>query len=163
MGIALICSGVFSMALAAHRRGHVGHSAVPYALANAVVIAGYTLIDGIGARKSGAPAAYTLWIFASTAIPPLVWGLSARRADLIRYARARLHLGFIGGAATIGSYGLALFAMTAAPVALVAALRETSILFVTVIAVFVLRERIGWKRYVAIALIAYGAITIRFA
>jgi drug/metabolite transporter (DMT)-like permease len=161
IGVALICSGALSMAFEAHRLRHARSSAAPFAIANAFVIAAYTLIDGIGVRKSAAPAAYTMWIFALGALPILAWVLFFRRSEIVRYARHRLHLGLLGGAATVGSYGLVLSAMTLAPIALVAALRETSILFATVIAVVFLRERIGWMRYLAIALIALGAVTIR--
>jgi uncharacterized membrane protein len=91
----------------------------------------------------------------------MTWTLLQRRAELLSYARTRFHFGLFGGASTVGSYGLTLFAMTAAPVALVAALRETSILFGTIIAVAILKERIRWPRYLAIALIATGAVVIR--
>jgi drug/metabolite transporter (DMT)-like permease len=162
LGIGLICAGAFSMTIdvyparAAHHR-----SAILIALANAAAIAVYTVIDGLGARKSGAPLAYALWIFLLTAVPLVLWTFLQRRTDLISYARERFHFGLLGGAGTIGSYGLVLTAMTAAPVALVAALRETSIVFATVIAVFILKERVRWPRYLAIALIATGAVAIR--
>lgn len=163
LAVALICAGVTAMAFDAHRRKGSHRSVAPIALANALVIASYTLVDGMGVRRSGAPATFTMWLFLFTAVPPLLWVLSTRRQEFSRYMRGRLALGFLGGAATIGSYGIALWAMTLAPIALVAALRETSILFATAIAALVLRERIGPIRYVAISLIALGAIVIRLA
>ncbi len=162
IGVALICSGAFLMAVAAHRRRAASNSVVAISLANGAVIALYTMIDGIGVRKSGAPLAYALWIFVLTAIPLVVQVLVSRAGELAAYLRARVAFSCVGGVATVGSYGLALWAMTAAPVALVAALRETSILFATVMAVFILKERIPPSRYIAIILIAIGAITIRF-
>ena len=69
----------------------------------------------------------------------------------------------IGGVFTFASYGIALWAMTRAPVALVAALRETSILFGTVFSVFILKERITWIRGLSIALIVAGAIAIKMS
>jgi len=164
IGIALICAGAFSMTIDAHiTRARHQRSTVPIAIANASVIALYTVIDGLGVRKSGAPVAYVLWIFLLTAIPLALWTVVRRRHDLISYARSRVHFGLLGGAGTVGSYGLTLFAMTAVPVALVAALRETSILFATLIAVVILKERVRWPRYLAISLIAGGAIAIRLA
>jgi drug/metabolite transporter (DMT)-like permease len=68
-----------------------------------------------------------------------------------------------GGVTTLGSYGIALWAMTLAPVAAIAALRETSILFATVIAAVVLRERISAARLSAAALVACGAVAMRLA
>jgi drug/metabolite transporter (DMT)-like permease len=163
IGVGLISSGAFSMAIDAHLRSHAARSGVRIALANAVVIALYTVVDGLGARKSRAPLAYALWIFLLTSIPLVLWTLRQRRAELIAHCRERFPLGVFGGAGTVGSYGLTLSAMTAAPVALVAALRETSILFATIMAALILKERIRLSRYIAIALIAIGAITVRLA
>ncbi|RZJ84813.1 MAG: EamA family transporter, partial [Brevundimonas sp.] len=133
------------------------------ALLNAVVIASYTLVDGAGVRASGEPVAYTLWLNLLSGAPLLVWVLAARWRSFLPYARANLGVGVIGGAGTLTSYGLALWAMTHAPVAVIAALRETSILFATVIAVVVLKERLSPARITAAGLIAVGAIILRLA
>jgi drug/metabolite transporter (DMT)-like permease len=73
------------------------------------------------------------------------------------------HFGLIGGVGTLASYGLALWAMTIAPIAVVAALRETSILFGTIIAGLLLKERIGFARAAAAGIIALGAALLRFS
>lgn len=159
-GIALICAGVLSLALGARGTSSQG---VRAALVNAVVIAGYTLIDGAGVRASGAPVAYTLWLNLLSGTPLLAWVLATRGRIFLPYARSHLPLGVIGGFATLTSYGLALWAMTHAPVAVIAALRETSILFATGIAVFVLRERPSVSRILAALLIAAGAVVLRMA
>jgi uncharacterized membrane protein len=108
--------------------------ATAFALSNACVIASYTLIDGLGVRLSGAPAAYTMWIFVLNGAGLLLWTVLRRRAGLLAYARTQWHLAAFGGFGTLASYGLALWAMTQAPVAAIAALRETSILFAIAIA-----------------------------
>jgi drug/metabolite transporter (DMT)-like permease len=159
-GIALICAGVLSLALGSRGSGAQG---VRAALLNAFVIAGYTLIDGAGVRASGAPAAYTLWLNLLSGAPLLAWALAARWRAFLPYARANLGLGVVGGLGTLTSYGLALWAMTHAPVAVIAALRETSILFATAIAVFVLRENLTAGRIAASLLIAAGAVVLRLA
>lgn len=159
-GIALICAGVLSLALGARGSGAQGIRA---ALLNAFVIAGYTLIDGAGVRASGAPAAYTLWLNLLSGAPLLAWALASRWRVFLPYTRANLGLGLVGGLGTLTSYGLALRAMTHAPVAVIAALRETSILFATVIAVFVLRENLTAGRIAASLLIAAGAMVLRLA
>jgi drug/metabolite transporter (DMT)-like permease len=159
-GIAGICFGIFSMALGNKIKDRKG---VYLALLNALVIAGYTLIDGTGVRKSGAPAAYTLWIFLLTGLPLCVWGVSAGRSRFLPYFRRYWRLGLAGGVGTTASYGLALWAMTVAPVAIVAALRETSILFGIVIAGFVLKEHIGPRRLISACIIACGAAILRLA
>lgn len=163
LAILAICAGIISL-LFNVRSLHSGHrGAVRLALANSVVIAGYTMIDGIGVRKSGSPVAYVLCLTVLTAIPLFVWAIVRHRKSFLHYARARAGMAFAGGAATTASYGLALIAMTNAPIALVAALRETSILFATAISTLVLRERVGWARWVASGLIAAGAVSIRLA
>lgn len=159
IGVAVICTGVLSMAGAA--RHDTNKAGITLALGNAVVIACYTLIDGIGVRRSGAPAAYTLWIFLLTGIALTVWALITERRTFGRYIRGNWMLGLVGGVGTISSYGLALWAMTVAPVAVVAALRETSILFGTAISAFVLHERIGKARLVGVCIIAAGAAALR--
>ena len=149
------------MALAG--RGRASGAGVALALLNAGVIATYTLIDGAGVRRSGAPVAYAMWLFLLNALPLVAWALVARRPALARYARGNLRLALVGGLGNLGSYGLALWAMTQAPVAVVAALRETSILFAMAIAGLVLGERVGARRLAAAALIALGAVGLRLA
>ncbi|MDQ0998715.1 drug/metabolite transporter (DMT)-like permease [Phyllobacterium ifriqiyense] len=163
IGIALICAGVLALALESRRRVGANRATTILALVNAVVIASYTLIDGLGVRHSGAPAAYTMWVFVLNAVPLLVWTLIMRRGELWPHFVKRTRLATIGGVGTLGSYGLALWAMTMAPVAAVAALRETSILFAVAISAFILKERIGSKRLAAVAFIAAGAAVMRIA
>ncbi|WP_426135425.1 EamA family transporter [Pseudomonas sp. PWP3-1b2] len=158
LGIAVISLGILSMAVAPSTGQRKG---VILALINAGVIAGYTLIDGLGVRKSGAPAAYTLWIFLLTGLPLAAWALTTRRAVFCDYVTRNWRLGVVGGAGTIASYGLALWAMTAAPIATVSALRETSILFGVLISALVLKEHLTRVRVVAACIIAAGAMLLR--
>lgn len=159
IGVALVSAGLLSLTLA----GRGGEpQRVGLAMINALVIAAYTLIDGFGVRASGSPIAYTMWIFVLTGIPLLAWGLATRR-DLVAYAQRNLALGIAGGLGTLISYGLVLWAMTAAPIAVVAALRETSILFGTFIAAVVLKEKVTPARIVAVLIIAAGAAALKLA
>jgi drug/metabolite transporter (DMT)-like permease len=165
--VACICAGILGLYVAA-RTNAIGQPkstgrATAFALGNACVIASYTLIDGIGVRLSGAPAAYTMWIFVLNGTGLLLWTALRRPADLLAYAQTQWRLAAVGGFGTLASYGLALWAMTQAPVAAIAALRETSILFAIAIAALFLRERISPRRYLAIGLIAAGAILMRIA
>jgi len=158
LGIAVISLGILSMAAGpstGQRKGLI------LALINAGVIAGYTLIDGWGVRQSGAPAAYTLWIFLLTGLPLAAWALVTRRVEFCRYVLRNRRLGLVGGAGTLASYGLALWAMTQAPIATVSALRETSILFGVVISAWVLKEHLTRVRIVAACIIAAGAMVLR--
>jgi drug/metabolite transporter (DMT)-like permease len=168
IAVCLICGGVLAMLLGAPaphadqaRRSQ--RRATGFALATACVIALYTMIDGAGVRRSGAPAAYTMWIFLLNGTAVTAWAARRRARDLLRLAAARPLLLPLGGVSTLGSYGIALWAMTLAPVAAIAALRETSILFATAIAALILRERVGRWRLLAAALIACGAAAMRLA
>jgi drug/metabolite transporter (DMT)-like permease len=164
LGVVTICVGILSMATARRTARSKGEGrGVALALLNAVVIAGYTLIDGAGVRRSGAPAAYTLWIFLLTGVPLAIWALAVRRQTFRRYIAGNWHVGFIGGIGAVTSYGLALWAMTIAPVAMVAALRETSILFATAISALILKERVSAARIAGACIIASGAIVLRLA
>lgn len=157
----LICGGVLGLWLAAPAAG--ARRTTVFALLTAGVIAACTLIDGQGVRRSGAPAAYTLWIFLLTGAWVCAWTARGRMGALAAFARANPLVAPLGGLASVGSYGIALWAMTRAPVAAVAALRETSILFATAIAAFILREPIGRARLAAVTLIACGAVAMRLA
>lgn len=159
-GILGICLGVLSMIFRSQLTARQGSY---LALANALVIASYTLVDGVGVRRSGAPASYTLWVFLLTGLPLGVWLLACRRASLPAYFERHWRSCLVGGVGTVVSYGLALWAMTYAPIAVVAALRETSILFALAIAGVVLRENVAKRRVVAACIIALGAAALRLA
>lgn len=159
----LVGVGLVGLALAslAWRSGSGG---MAFIIGNALTIGAYSVTDGLGARASGAPLAYTVWVFALSGLVNLAL-LAPIRPGLIRgLVRPRdLVLGLAGAAASVGSYGLVLTAMTMAPVALVAALRETSMLFATAFAAFLLHERVGRRRVMAAVTVAAGAIAIKLA
>ena len=158
IAIIIISAGVLSMALARHEHGIRG---LVMALATAVLTATCTLIDAEGARRSQSLAAYTLYIFAGTGLLMAVWAASTRRRDFGRFIQQNWHIGFPAGVGALCSYGTALWAMTLAPVAMVAALRETTVLFGAALAWIVLKEQIGRSRLAAILAIAAGAAFLR--
>jgi drug/metabolite transporter (DMT)-like permease len=133
------------------------------ALLNACFIAGYTLVDGTGVRLSDTALGYTLWTFFMNGFCLLSWAMVARRREASGYLRLHWKKGLLGGVGTMGSYGLALWAMTQAPLAVVAALRETSILFGALIAFVLLKEKVAGLRIAAALGIAGGAILLRLA
>ena len=159
-GIGIICLSILTMAM--QSRGGSGKG-VALALLNACFIASYTLVDGTGVRLAESALGYTLWTFLLNGSCMMVWGLCVRRREMARYMARHWQKGLLGGIGTLGSYGLALWAMTQAPLAVVAALRETSILFGAAIAVIILKERVSTLRIVAAFGIACGAILLRVA
>ena len=140
IGIIMICAGV--LALMPQKMG-LGKSQ-GYALLNAVVIASYTLVDGIGVRLSHSPIAYVMATFVITGLIMAITCFSRERGRLFAHMGAKEHaLVATGGALSLASYGLALWAMLYMPVAVVSALRETSIAFGIVLAVWLLKERMS--------------------
>src|SRR5215212_3803689 len=114
LGVLCICAGILAFASGRHDRRATG-----FAVANAVVIAAYTLIDGQGARLSGAPVSYTLWFFAANGVVILGYGYARGRGGAMAvYFRTRWPRALIGGSLAVGAYGIALWAMTRAPIAL---------------------------------------------
>ena len=160
VGVALVSGGILSLILAARGREHSA-VATRLALLNAGVIACYTLIDGIGVRVSGQPIAYTLWLFLLTGSLWLLWWIWTLRSDAWPAMRRQGPRWMVGGACSAGSYGIALWAMTLAPIAAVAAVRESSIVFGTALAAVLLRERVTALRAVAASLVAAGVFAIR--
>jgi len=162
-GVVGVCCGVLALGLS--RQAMESPRAVGFALANAVVIAIYTVVDALGARLSGNALQYVVTLFLLDGWPFALIVLWRRgRAGLpvvAAYARARWPLALGGALASFGSYGIALWAMTRAPVATVAALRETSVLFAAVLGAWFLKEVFTVQRAVGTAAIVAGVIALR--
>jgi drug/metabolite transporter (DMT)-like permease len=159
LAVGLICAGILGLAAAP---GQGQGKGVLLALACAALAATCTLVDGLGVRRSGSPAAYTLWLYLLTSLPLLAWAWP-RRALFRDCPPGHLALGLAGGAASVLSYGLVLWVMLRVPVAMAAALRETSILFAAALSALVLKERLGRRRLAMAGLIAAGAVVLRLA
>ena len=145
--------------------------ALAYALLTAVIIAAYTLVDGQGTRLSGPDLAgvlsYVLWVFVGNAVPftaLLAWrrGPTGRRHMALALRQRGLRLA-VGGLASLGSYAVALWAMSRAPIASVAALRETSVLFAALLATHWLGEAWSGRRLLGAALVVVGVMVLKLA
>ena len=165
IGVLGISLGVTLVGLAHPGRALHPRKALLYAFANAGIIALYTLVDGLGARQAGDALRYVLLLFVLNGGPyPLLVAWHRGRAGwptIRRYAGRRWPLAALGGAASIGSYAIALWAMTRAPVASVAALRETSVLFAAVLGTLALKESLGWQRGLGTLVVLLGVIALR--
>ena len=169
VGIVGITLGVTLVGLA-HPGETLHHrKALAYAFTNAAIIAIYTFVDGSGVRATAAAgytaAAYVTLLFVLDGLPypALVYFRRDRagRQAILAYARRRWPLAALGGTASIGSYAIALWAMTQAPVASVAALRETSVLFAALLGVWLLKEKFGVQRAAGTAVIVGGVMALR--
>ncbi|MBX3605324.1 MAG: EamA family transporter [Piscinibacter sp.] len=170
-GVLAITLGVALVGLA-HPGETLHHRrALGFAFANATIIAIYTLVDGQGVRREveagGQAMRYVLLLFVLDGLPyPLLVAWQRGRAGrpaLLAHVQRRWALATLGGAASIGSYGIALWAMTRAPVASVAALRETSVLFATLLGTWLLKERFGGRRLLGTVVIVAGVIGLRLS
>ena len=161
-GIAVLASGVALMSLRGARQHEPPDpAAIGFALATAVIICGYTLVDGLGARAAGDPHAYSAALFVIDGVPIVVFAVWRLGLSGLKPMRRFAGPGLAGGAMSLASYWIAIWAMTVAPIALVAALRETSVLFAAAIAVVVLKEPFGPVRATAAALMVGGILLIR--
>ncbi len=152
--------GVILISLLGRRPGsHFDGKSIGYALLTAFTICGYTLFDGYGAREAGNASAYAVTLFVLDAIPLPIFVLLTRGSGAFRIMKPHFLPGCGGGALALGSYWIAIWAMSVAPIALVAALRESSVLFATAIAIIVLKEPLHWPRLVAGAVI-FGSLVL---
>jgi phosphonate utilization associated putative membrane protein len=161
-GVLAVSCGVLALGLSRHAMD--SPRAVAFALTNAVVIAVYTVVDGLGVRAAGQALPYVALLFVLDGWPFALIVLRRRGWAAVRpYAAQRWPLALGGAAASLGSYGIALWAMTRAPVASVAALRETSVLFAALLGTWLLKERFGLQRALGTVVIVGGVMALRLA
>jgi drug/metabolite transporter (DMT)-like permease len=159
IGLMLVSAGIVGLAFA---RGlpRLGEGrALAYALLTGVTIAGYSVVDGIGARLSGDPLGYIAWLNAIEGPWVFAFAVWRRGGATLPYLRAFWWRGAIGGVIATLGYGIAIWAASLGAIAHVTALRETSALFGALIGAFILRESFGWRR-VAAAVVMVGGLLL---
>jgi drug/metabolite transporter (DMT)-like permease len=157
-GVLLICGGVLSLGFAGS--GASGRTTA-WALANAAIIAAYTLVDGTGVRASGGAERYIVWLFFFMGLPFALIVLALKRGAFLRHAAQHWARGLAGAVLSGLSYGIALWAMTRAPVATIAALRETSVIFAALIGAWILKEGHIGPRLGGAAVVLAGVIALK--
>ncbi len=162
LAVGAIAAGVVTLSADALLRGGLTPRAAVLAFTNAAVVVAYTLVDGVGARLAGNALSYVTWMLIGTAAIILPIALIFYRPQIAEKERGFWWRALFGGALSIASYGIALWAMTKAPIGLVAALRETSVLFAAILGAMIFDERFGPKRWAALVLILCGIILLRF-
>lgn len=163
-GVLAVSAGVVGIGLSRGNAGGHPAKALRYAVANAVIIALYTVIDGLGVRASGNALAYVATLFVFEGLPYfalVMWQRRHRHEDTLAHLRGRWPMALAGTAASFGSYAIALWAMTQAPVAMVAALRETSVLFAAALGALWLKEGFGALRAAGTLLVVAGVMALR--
>ena len=164
LGIVILVSGVFLLSMRGGRElAKIDRRAVGFALFTAVTICAYSIVDGVGARAAGNPLGYTAWLFLIDGIVMIFFALARRGFAIVPAMASHWKGGLFGGVLSMVSYGIAIWAMTVAPIAIVAALRETSVLFAAVFAIVLLKEPVRPMRIVAALMIVCGLALIRLA
>jgi uncharacterized membrane protein len=161
--IGVVCIGIGIMSLALTRGFDVRHDrrALLYALATGGFIASYTVIDGIGARAAGSPHGYMVWVTFFDAPPFLTICLLGRKTLIASALRTHWRRGVLAGTCSYVAFWTVIWALTLAPLAPVAALRETSIMFAVLFGVVFLKESLDMRRILATGAVLTGAVLLR--
>lgn len=157
LGVALISVGILSLAQLSRHMSLAGPLA---ALGTGVFIAGYTVVDGLGARVSGNALAYAGWLFLLDSPAILLLYLLRHRRLPWPQDRKVLWSGLGGGVLSLLAYGIVIWAVTLAPLGTVSALRETSVLFAALIGAVFMGEKLTLRRALACLLISGGAMLL---
>jgi drug/metabolite transporter (DMT)-like permease len=155
--VLLITGGVLTLGW----RGATGdYRALLFGILGGALVAGYTFIDGVGARASGSALTYAAWLFLLTGIPLPVIGFLVRRGEFIRLARPIAVRGLFAGAIASVAFAIVIWSLTRAPLGLVAAARETSVVLVAIAGAVLLKEKVNW---LAVAAVFSGVVLLRQA
>lgn len=161
MGVVAVSLGVLLLSWQS-LKGNISLPSIWLAIATGFDIAAYSVVDGMGARVSGTTVGYMAWLFICEGFV-LFFLLATRAKWFLRMGPRIWMVGIIGGLASALAYGLAIHAKTIAPIGLVSALRETSVVIAAGIGVIWLNER-PWKlRVVAAGIVATGIVLIALA
>ena len=156
-----IAAGILLMARRGRDSAPLSPRGLAFALATAAFTAAYSMADGYGARLSLSLSSFTMAAFVLEALLMLAYGFWVRGRRALAGVRPALPAGLVAGTMSLGAYWIAIWAFTLAPLAMVAALRETSVLFAMLIAAFFLKERVGPLRWTAAGLILAGILLMR--
>ncbi|MBE9476035.1 MAG: EamA family transporter [Proteobacteria bacterium] len=159
-GVVLVGFGILMMARGVFTNDEQ-RGLLPFALIAAMGTAGYTLADGIGARVSLHPSAFVGWVFLLDSILFTSWALAFKGLKVLPKQPRVWALGLVAGSASVVAYWIAVWAMTVAPIALVATLRETSVLFAVLIGVVFLKEKSDKGKVLAALVIVSGIVLMR--
>jgi drug/metabolite transporter (DMT)-like permease len=157
LAVLLVTAGVMTLGWS----GSTGrYRALLFGLGGGVLVAAYTLVDGLGSRLSGSIHGYAAWLFLLSGLPLLATGLIVRRGAFVRLARPIAVRGLLAGVFASSAFWLVIWALSQAPMGLVAAARETSVVIVALSSGMLLKEKVNWA---AIAAVFAGVVLIRLA
>ncbi|MFD7441002.1 EamA family transporter [Streptomyces sp. NPDC059909] len=155
-GVAVASSGLVGVALWGIRESRPHWPALLAALATGLSIAAYTVVDGIGVRASGSAIGYIAWLMLLEGVLVPAYTYHRYRGALLPALRPHAARGLLGAVLAMTAYGLVLWAQTRAPLAPIAALRESSIIVGAAIGALFFKERFGGPRIAAAGLMVVG-------
>jgi len=162
LGIIIISLGILSLSLQG-AKGIKNRSAVIYALVTGFFIMGYSITDGYGARVSNSFLSYMGWSFILNAtIFPIILKINNKSEIITKTFKEGKKIFFIGGTLSYIVYGIVIWGFTQAPIALITALRETSIIFALLIGTFFLKEKFTFLKAIATFIIFFGVVLLKF-
>ena len=163
LAVAIIGVGILSLGMVRKSDGQRNPNAAMLAMITGCFIASYSLVDGMGARLAGTSVGYYSWLSIANGIVMSIYVLAVRPRILHQLVTSHRKLFIVGGGASFAAYAIVTWAFTQAPIALVTALRETSIVFALLIGVFFLKERIDLIKVFSTMTTLAGALILRFA
>jgi len=163
LAVLLIGAGIISMSLVRQRDGLRNTKAATLALFTACFIASYSMVDGTGARLAGTALGFYSWLSLGNAIIFAIFMAIAKPKVLRALPTTARGVFVIGGGASFAAYALVIWSFTQAPIALVTALRETSIVFALLIGVFVLKERLDLAKVISTMVTLFGAALLKLS
>ena len=161
IGIVVVCVGIIMLSMH-YSIARLGWGGLGWPLATGLMISGYTVVDGMGVRASGAPLGYIGWLFFLDAFPLVLWSLVRERRAGLKRGAAAWKLGLFGGAMSFAAYGLVIYAMSFAAIGPVAAVRETSVIMAAAIGAFLFKEGMGLRRIAAATVVVVGVALLAF-
>ncbi len=162
-GILLLVFGIWATAFSKEKSFRLDGLTLFFALGTSVFVAAYTIVDGLGARASGSASGYAGLVFVLDAVFLFATGTAMRGFGIVRQVAPFWKSGLLGAAFSVAAYWIAIWAMSKTHIAAVAALRETSILFVMLMSIYILKERVTAGRIAGAMLIVAGAAALRLA
>ncbi len=163
IAIAAIGLGIISLSAVRQGDGTTNRNAAALAFVTGCFIAGYSLVDGLGARAAETALGFYAWLALGNGILFSALMFFARPGSLRRIPTEAPLLFILGGGGSFTAYALVMWAFTQAPIALVTALRETSIVFALLIGVVILKEKLSLAKVLSTFVTLAGAILLRFS
>ena len=161
VGIVLVSIGIISLTFSKGRISRAGMMPIGSALMTGIMTSRYTVIDGMGIRSGSSPWPYIAWLNFLEGVPITLWVLIYRHKKIKPFVLENWKTGAMGGSLALLAYALVLYALNGGAMAHVSALRETSVLFATLIGAFVLKEGFGWQRILAAFIITTGVFVLQ--